>query len=94
MQTTVTKSDSISPFVAALTAQRAEVIFLSALHQDEQYTPAQILAEVHATVAREGGQGTCSGACADQYFSHTPETAAPRMTWALLLAASTITQGA
>lgn len=75
-----------SPLAIALESQRADAIFLSELSAHETHTASELLAAIHETTARCGGQRACDVACAYEYGEH-PETAIPRMRWAHELAA-------
>lgn len=83
--------DTRTDFRKALDTQRAEAIFLSALSPRETYAPAEVLAEVAATVRAHHGQAQTCADCAAEYFADCGDHesyCAGRMRWALSLAAS------
>lgn len=83
--------DTRTDFRKALDTQRAEAVFLSALTPRESYTPAQVLAEIAATVLSHHGQAQTCADCAGEYFADCGDhesVSAERMRWALELAAS------
>jgi hypothetical protein len=66
--------------------EMAEALFLSELQPSQHPTPAQDAAAIEAGLRHRGPAG-CAAAAAAEYGEH-PETAAPRMRWALRLMAS------
>ncbi|MDQ1630086.1 MAG: hypothetical protein QOJ32_3105 [Frankiaceae bacterium] len=65
-----------------LTAARAEALFSSGLPTGENASPAEVKAAICATVRRLGSCRNCAAQVAREYGDH-PETAVPRMRWAL-----------
>jgi hypothetical protein len=64
-----------------LEAVRAQALFVSALQPSESPAHDQIRRAVATTVRRLGSRG-CAAQVAGEFGDH-PDTAAPRMTWAL-----------
>jgi hypothetical protein len=60
---------------------RAEALFLSTLQPSESPAPDQVRSAVTTTVRRLGIAG-CAAEMAREFGDH-PDTAAPRMTWAV-----------
>lgn len=84
-------SDFRTDFRRALDTQRSHAIVLSALHQDQQYTPPEVLAEIVATVRAHHGQSQTDRDWAAEYCSDMGDheaVMAARQRWALALAAS------
>jgi hypothetical protein len=67
-------------------AVRAEALFLSCLQSSESPSPEQVRAAVADTLRRFGTRG-CAVQVAGEFGDH-PETAVPRMAWALSLVRS------
>jgi hypothetical protein len=65
-----------------LTAARAEALFTSHLSADSPLSPDQVAAAIKQAIRAHGGTRGCAAAMAAAYGDH-PETAAPRMRWAL-----------
>jgi hypothetical protein len=64
-------------------AVRAEALFLSSLQSSERPTAGAVRDAVTTTVRRLGVRG-CAAQVADEFGDH-PDTAVPRMTWALAM---------
>jgi hypothetical protein len=80
-----------SDFRKALDTQRSHAIVLSALHQDTDYTPPEVLAEIAATVRAHHGQSQTDRDWAAEYCGDMGDheaVMAERQRWALALAAS------
>ncbi|WP_198655421.1 hypothetical protein [Streptomyces geranii] len=67
-----------------LTAARAEALFSSDLATGTEPTPAEIAAAIRRSIRSHGGSRGCACALAGA-FGDRPETAVPRMRWALRL---------
>ncbi len=67
-----------------LTAARAEALFSSDLSTGTEPTPAEIATAIRRSIRSHGGSRGCASALA-WAFGDRPETAVPRMRWALLL---------
>ena len=67
-------------------AVRAEALFASSVQSSDQPTGIEVRGAVAATLRKFGIRG-CAAAVAGEYGEH-PETAVPRMRWALQLAAA------
>jgi hypothetical protein len=67
-------------------AVKAEALFLSDLQPSQDPTPEQVDAAIEAGLRRWGTTG-CAAAAAAEYGEH-PDTAPPRMRWAVRLAAT------
>lgn len=67
-----------------LTAARAEALFTSDLATGTEPTPVEIATAIRRSIRSHGGSRGCAGALA-WAFGDRPETAVPRMRWALLL---------
>ncbi|TMR14700.1 hypothetical protein ETD86_28405 [Nonomuraea turkmeniaca] len=65
-----------------LTAARAEALFGSELPTGSAPSDAEVAAAIRRAVRRHGGTRGCAVVLAGEYGEH-PETAAPRMRWAL-----------
>jgi hypothetical protein len=65
-----------------LTAARAEALFVSELSAESHPTRAEVTAAIRRAVRTHGGTRGCSIEVAGAYGDY-PETAAPRMFWAL-----------
>ena len=65
----------------ALTAARAEALFVSDVSAASIPTPAESREAIRRALLRHGGVRGCAAAVAAEYGDH-PETAAPRMRWA------------
>jgi hypothetical protein len=65
-----------------LTAARAEALFTSDLPTGTSSTRGEVNAAVRRAVRAHGGTRGCATALAGEYGEH-PETAIPRMRWAL-----------
>lgn len=65
-----------------LTAARAEALFTSDLVTGSEPTRAEIGAAIRRAILRNGGSRGCAGTLACAY-GERPETAVPRMRWAL-----------
>jgi hypothetical protein len=63
---------------------QAEAVFVSDLQPSDRPTPGQVSAAVLASLRAYGGVTGCAAAVAAEYGEH-PETAVPRMRWALSL---------
>jgi len=61
---------------------RAEALFASDLQPSDRPTDAQVARAIHTSLSARGGAAGCAAAVAAEYGEH-PETAAPRMRWAL-----------
>jgi hypothetical protein len=61
---------------------RAEAVFVSHLQPSDRPTRSQVMAAVLASLYTYNGATGCAAAVAAEYGDH-PETAAPRMQWAL-----------
>ena len=72
---------------ARLTAARAEALFVSDVSAYARPTPEQVSDAIRRAVRMHGGTRGCAAEMAAAYGEH-PETAAPRMRWAILLVAS------
>jgi hypothetical protein len=70
-----------------LTAARAEALFSSGLPTGENASPAEVKAAICATVRSLGSCRNCAAQVAREYGDH-PETAVPRMRWALTVVRS------
>lgn len=68
---------------------QAEAVFVSDLQPSDQPTPDQVAAAVYASLAACGGATGCAAGVAAEYGEH-PETAVPRMRWALSLVDSSV----
>lgn len=64
---------------------RAEALFASDLQPSDRPTDAQVARAIDTSLLVRGGAAGCAAAVASEYGEH-PETAAPRMRWALALA--------
>ena len=62
-------------------AVRAEALFASTIQSSDQPTDVEVRGAVAATLRRFGIRG-CAAVVASEYGEH-PETACPRMAWAL-----------
>jgi hypothetical protein len=62
-------------------AARAQALFVSALQSSDSPAPDQVRSAVATTVRRLGTRA-CAAQVAGEFGDH-PDTAAPRMTWAL-----------
>jgi hypothetical protein len=60
----------------------AEALFVSALQPSDDPRPDQVAAAVRAGLQRYGGVRGCAAQCAAEFGEH-PDTASPRMRWAL-----------
>ena len=67
-----------------LTAARAEALFVSELSAYTPCTEAVVTAAIRRAVRTHGGTRGCAGEVAAAYGDH-PETALPRMRWAISL---------
>ncbi len=65
-----------------LTAARAEALFSSDLVTGSAPTRAEIVSAIRRAIRRHGGSLGCAGTLARAY-GEQPETAVPRMRWAL-----------
>ncbi|MEW2570590.1 hypothetical protein ACFU9Y_38650 [Streptomyces sp. NPDC057621] len=65
-----------------LTAARAEALFSSDLATGSEPTRTEITEAIRRAIRRNGGSLGCAGALACAY-GERPETAVPRMRWAL-----------
>lgn len=65
-----------------LATARADALFTSDLSVDDEPTSAQVTAAIRRAVRGHGGTRGCAGEVAAAYGDR-PETAAPRMRWAL-----------
>ncbi|MEU6142932.1 hypothetical protein ABZ848_21495 [Streptomyces sp. NPDC047081] len=65
-----------------LTAARAEALFSSELATGSEPTPSEIGAAIRRAIQVNGGSRGCAGTLARAY-GERPETAVPRMRWAL-----------
>jgi hypothetical protein len=65
-----------------LTAARAEALFTSCLSADTRPAPDDVTDAIRAAMRAYGGSRGCAAEVAAAYGEH-PETAAPRMRWAL-----------
>jgi hypothetical protein len=65
-----------------LTAARAEALFSSDLVTGSDPTRAELGAAIRCAILRNGGSRGCAGTLACAY-GERPETAVPRMRWAL-----------
>jgi hypothetical protein len=66
----------------ALTASCAEALFVSGLSAHVGHTPTEVTAAIRQAVFAHRGVDSCLSEVASAYGEH-PETAAPRMRWAL-----------
>jgi hypothetical protein len=71
-----------------LTAARAEALFASYLPADVELTLAKVTDAIRGAVRAYGGTCGCAVVVAGEYGDH-PETAVPRMRWALQVVAAT-----
>lgn len=71
-----------------LTAARAEALFTSPLSANVQSGLAEVTDAIRRAVRAHGGTRGCAIEVAGEYGDH-PETAAPRMRWALQLVEAT-----
>jgi hypothetical protein len=71
----------LSADVHYLQARWAHALFSSPLQPSQRPTPAQVRNAITVTLARHGVRG-CACVMAEEFGAH-PETAAPRMAWAL-----------
>jgi hypothetical protein len=65
-----------------LTAARAEALFVSDLSTTSHPTSAEVTATIRRVIRTHHGSRGCATVLAGEYGEH-PETAAPRMRWAL-----------
>src|SRR4051794_14633890 len=65
-----------------LTVARAEALFTSDLSTQSRPTCAEVTATIRRAIRIHGGSRGCATVLAGEYGEH-PETAAPRMRWAL-----------
>lgn len=65
-----------------LTAARAEALFSSGLDTGSELTRTEIAEAIREAILRHGGSLACAGLLA-QAYGERPETAVPRMRWAL-----------
>ncbi|WP_199896457.1 hypothetical protein [Streptomyces niger] len=65
-----------------LTTARAEALFSSSMTVESHPTKGELAAAVTEAIRRHGGTRGCAVVLAGAYGEH-PETAAPRMRWAL-----------
>jgi hypothetical protein len=72
----------MSPSPNLLTAARAEALFTSHLSAYIQPTRTEITDAISTAIRTHGGTRGCAIEVAAEYGEH-PETAAPRMCWAL-----------
>ncbi len=72
-----------------LTTARAEALFASDLSTGSQPTPGEVTAAIRHAVRVHGGIRNCAIVLAGEYGDH-PETAAPRMRWALGVIEATV----
>ena len=68
-------------------AVRAEALFASALQSSDTPSPEQVRCAITATMRRLGIRG-CAAHLAGEFGDH-PDTAAPRMSWALAMIRAT-----
>ncbi|GAA0237485.1 hypothetical protein [Cryptosporangium japonicum] len=61
---------------------KAEALFVSAVQPSEDCTGARLDAAIEASLERFGGPDGCAQRLAAEFGDH-PETAVPRMRWAL-----------
>ena len=61
---------------------KAEALFVSALQPSEDCSAARLEATIEASLERFGGPAGCAQHLAAEFGDH-PETAVPRMRWAL-----------
>jgi hypothetical protein len=71
-----------------LTAARAEALFASYLSAAVELTPGEVTDAIRRTVRVYGGTRGCAVMVAGEYGDH-PETAVPRIRWALQVVAAT-----
>ena len=71
-----------------LTAARAEALFASHLSADVELSPAEVTDAIRHAVRAYGGTRGCAVVVAGDYGDH-PETAVPRIRWALQVVAAT-----
>jgi hypothetical protein len=71
-----------------LTAARAEALFTSPLSADLKLTRAEVTDSIRRAVRAHGGTRGCAIELAGEYGEH-PETAIPRMRWALRVVEAT-----
>jgi hypothetical protein len=69
-------------WIDMLTAARAEALFTSDLATDSRPGRAEVADAIRRAVRHHGGAHGCAVEVAGEYGEH-PETAAPRMRWAL-----------
>jgi hypothetical protein len=77
----------MSTAIEPLTAARAEALFTSHLSTGSQPTRAELTAAIRRAVQLYGGTRGCAIEVAGAYGDR-PETAAPRMRWALAVVQS------
>ncbi|TQS42430.1 hypothetical protein [Cryptosporangium phraense] len=66
---------------------KAEALFVSALQPSDACSSAQVEAAIETSLERFGGESGCAQRLAAEFGDH-PETAVPRMRWALEAAAA------
>jgi hypothetical protein len=71
-----------------LTAARAGALFASGMSAHDRPAPAQVADAIRAALRAYGGSRGCAAEVAAAY-GERPETAAPRMRWALRVVAAT-----